>query len=215
MKKDFLKTTLTPIIAAILCIALHRLGYGIAILAMPIILAASAIEYGKGTFGSLGFQRERLKVFDLLVVAPLVAGGLFLLYWFVLVPGAVSLTGQPIDFSAFESYKGNLKAVLSLLLFVWVSAAFGEEILYRGYFMRQFVKFFGEGRISIMLNILILGVIFGSAHSYQGISGMVVAGTTGAIFATIFCFRKYDLWFNVALHGFFDTIAMVLVYRGV
>ena len=215
MKKDFLKRTLTPIAAAILCIILHRLGYGIGVLAMPIILLASAIEFGKGTFGSLGFQRERLKLFDLLVVAPLLAGGLFLLYWFVLMPGAIALTGQTIDFSAFASYQGDLQAVLGLTLFVWISAAFGEEIVYRGYFMRQFKKLFGEGRISIVLNILILGVIFGSAHSYQGISGMIVAGTTGAIFAVIFYFRKDDLWFNIALHGFFDTIAMVLVYRGV
>lgn len=32
--------------------------------------------------------------------------------------------------------------------------------------------------------------------------------------AIVFYIRKYDLWFNIAIHGFFDTIALVLLYKG-
>lgn len=214
MKKDFLKSTVSPIIALTLCCTLYISGYFQVIFATPIILLGSWIEYGKGTFRSLGFQRGNLKALPLLVVAPLVSGMMFILYWYVLIPVVTYLTGQPMDFSLFESYKGNLQAILSIFPFVWISAAFGGEILFRGYLMRQFTKFFGSSKMSVVLNIVILGVIFGWIHSYQGISGQIVTGIIGAMLATIFHLRKDDLWFNVAVHGFFDTIALVLVYLG-
>lgn len=215
MKKDFLKSTVTPAMALILCCILYLTGYFQVLFATLIILLASWIEYGKGTFKSLGFQRSNFKVIQLLIVAPLISGMLFILYLYVLVPGVTYLTGQPMDFSLFEPYKGDLKAILTLLFFVWLSAAFGEEILFRGYLMRQFVKFFGSRRISIVLNIALFGLIFGWVHAYQGISGQIVTGIVGILLAIIFHLRKYDLWFNVAVHGFFDTIALVLIYHGI
>ena len=215
MKKEVLKSTLVPIIALILCAAIYLSGYFLILFVVPLAILASWIEYGKKTFSSLGFQRSRLKARDLLVVAPLIAGGMFLVYLFVLIPGVTYLTGQPMDFSAFEAYEGDLGAVLTLFVFIWISAAFGEEIFFRGYLMRQFIKFFGDGKASIVLNIVLFGVIFGWIHSYQGISGQIVTGIVGIVLATIFHLRKYDLWFNIALHGFFDTIALVLIYQGV
>lgn len=214
MKKDVLKSIVTPAIALILCCMLYLSGYFQVVFAALIILIASWIEYGKSTFKSLGFQRSNLKLLRLLVVAPLISGMMFMLYWYVLIPCVTYLTRQPMDFSLFESYKGNLQAVLSIFPFVWISAAFGEEILFRGYLMRQFTKFFGSSKMSIVLNIVLIGVIFGWIHSYQGVSGQIVTGIIGAILATIFHIRKDDLWFNIAIHGFFDTIALVLIYLG-
>lgn len=212
MIKQSLKSIATPIIALVLCSILYLSGYFQVIFAAPIILVASWIEYGKGTFTSLGFRRSNLKAVPLLVVAPLMAGMMFLLYWYVLIPGITYLTGQAMDFSFFEPYKGNLKAILSILPFVWISAAFGEEILFRGYLMRQFTKFFGSSSISLIINIIIIAVIFGWIHSYQGLSGQIVTGIIGAMLAAVFHLRKSDLWFNVAIHGFFDTIALALIY---
>lgn len=214
MKKDLFKFKATPIIAFILCCILYLSGYFQIIFAVPIILVASGIEYGKDIFKSLGFRRSKLKAIDLLIVAPLLSGALFILYLFVLVPGVTYITGQPMDFSLFEPYQGNLEAILSLLFFVWLSAAFGEEILFRGYLMRQFTKFFGSSTLSLVLNILLFGVIFGWIHGYQGISGQIVTGIVGIILAVIFHVRKDDLWFNIAVHGFFDTIALILIYHG-
>ena len=104
MKKDFLKSTLTPIIALTLCCILYLLGYFQVVFAVSVILLASRIEYGKKTFTSLGFQRSGLKAFQLLVVAPLLAGAILLLYLYVLVPGVTYLTGQPMDFSMMDPY---------------------------------------------------------------------------------------------------------------
>ena len=208
MNKDFLKSKATPVIAVILCYLLYLSGNFQVIFAVPIVLLASWVEHGKGIFKSLGFQRSRRKAFDLLVVAPLVATVMVILYIHVLVPGVTYITGQPMDYSLFEQFDNNIGAIIGLLLFAAVSAGFGEEILFRGYFMRQFTKFFGSSKLSIVLNILFLGVIFGWIHMYQGFSGQIVTGILGMTIATIFHLRKDDLWFAIAVHGFFDLIAL-------
>ncbi|MBG6130843.1 membrane protease YdiL (CAAX protease family) [Aquimarina sp. EL_43] len=214
MNKTSLKTNLTPIITIILFCLLYLSGYFQMITAAFLVLIASAIEYKKDLFKSLGFQRKRLNIKSLLVIAPLLGTTFFLFYYYIMVPSVTYITGQPIDFSVFEPYKGNLPGILNLLVFMWAAAAFGEEIVFRGYLMRQFTKFFGSSNISLVINILLFGFIFGWVHAYQGITGQIVAGITGMLLAIIFHIRKNDLWFNVAVHGFIDTVAFLFIYYG-
>lgn len=214
MNKAFLTTKLTPVIVLIICCVLYLTGYFQIIFAALIVLAASAIEHGKKLFTALGFQRKNINVKSLLIYAPLLGIAIFLCYGYALIPSVTYLTGEPMDFSVFEQYKGNLSASLGLLFFIWISAAFGEEIVFRGYLMRQFTKFFGSGKISLVINILLFGFIFGMIHAYQGISGQILSGIIGMLLAVVFHVRKNDLWFNVALHGFIDTVAVLYIYHG-
>ncbi len=177
-----------------------------------VIIIANYIEYKGKPFSALGFQREKFTFKNIFVLAPLVSLGLFLFYVFVLVPGITKITGTPIDYSGFDQLKGNLPYFLTFLLLVWATAGFGEEIIFRGYFMRQFVKFFGESKISIVLNIILITGFFGFMHSSQGITGQLVTWIVGALLALIFYLRKYDLWFIIAVHGFFNTIALTCIY---
>lgn len=217
MKKITLRQVAIPIITfAIICF----LWFGPVntvlenIIISVIIIIANYIEYKGKPFTALGFQREKLTVKNILVYAPLVAIGLFIFYAFALVPLITKLTGVPIDYSGFDELEGNLSYFLFFLLLVWATAGFGEEIIFRGYFMRQFVKFFGESNISIALNIFIVTGLFGFMHSGQGITGQLVTWFVGALIALIFYLRKYDLWFVIALHGFFNTIALTFFYLG-
>ncbi len=218
MNKITLRQTFTPLITtAIICFLWFgpiRISYIENIIISILIIIANYIEYKGKPFSALGFQREKFTVKNIFVLAPLVALGLFVFYVFALVPGITKLTGAPIDYSSFDQLKGNLPACLIALLLVWVSAGFGEEIIFRGYFMRQFVKFFGDSKVSIVLNIVLFAFLFGFLHSYQGITGQLVTGFVGALIALIFYLRKYDLWFIIAVHGFFDTIALICVYFG-
>ncbi|MBL0684068.1 CPBP family intramembrane glutamic endopeptidase [Aquimarina mytili] len=214
MNKTFLTTKVTPVIAIILCCVLYLSGYFQMIIAALLLLIASVIEYKKNCFKSLGFQRNRINVKSLLIIAPGLGIAIFLFSGYVMMPIVTYLTGQPIDYSEFEIYKGNLPAILGLFVYVWLSAAFAEEIVFRGYLMRQFTKFFGSSKISLVINILLFGFLFGWVHAYQGISGQISTGIIGMILALIFHFRKNDLWFNIAVHGFIDTVALVYMYYG-
>jgi hypothetical protein len=218
MNKITLRQTLIPLITiAFICFMwfgpISRSIVENIIISIVIILA-NYIEYKGKPFLALGFQREKFTFKNIFVLVPIVALGLFTFYVFALVPGITELTGSPIDYSSFDQLKGDLHACLIALLVVWATAGFGEEIIFRGYFMRQFVKFFGESKVSIVLNIVLFACFFGFMHSQQGITGQLVTGIVGALLALIFYLRKYDLWFIIAVHGFFDTIALICIYFG-
>ncbi|SEL52781.1 hypothetical protein SAMN04487910_2726 [Aquimarina amphilecti] len=214
MNKNSLITKLTPIIAVILCCLLYASGYFQMIIAALIFIIASAIEYKKELFSSLGFHGKRTSAKDLLIQAPLLGIVIFFFNGYVLLPSVTYFTGQPIDYSEFEQFVGNLPAILGLFVYMILSAAFAEEIVFRGYLMKQFTKFFGSSKISLVINILLFGFIFGSSHAYQGITGQIVTGTIGMILAIIFHIRKNNLWFNIAVHGFIDTVALIFMYYG-
>jgi membrane protease YdiL (CAAX protease family) len=218
MKTTILRTKLIPILTLILCFIFWKLPLGLdyfeIILSTFLILVASIFEYKKDIFESLGFQNNKLKIKNLLVFAPLLSIALFLLYYFILIPLISNLTGESINFSNFDELKGNPSYILIALLFIWISAAFGEEIVWRGYFMCQFAKFFGNSKLSLTLNIIIFAILFGFMHSYQGITGQIITGIIGLLLAITFHLKKYDLWFNIAVHGFFDTIALIVIYNG-
>ena len=218
MNKITLRQTLIPLTTlAIICFIWFgplQIGMIENIVISILIIIANYIEYKGKLFSALGFQREKFTLKNIFVLAPLVALGLFAFYVFAVVPGMTKLTGVPIDYSSFKQLEGNLPSCLIALLVVWATAGFGEEIIFRGYFMRQFVKFFGESKVSIILNIVLFACFFGFMHSYQGITGQLVAGFVGSLLALIFYLRKYDLWFIIAVHGFFDTFALICIYFG-
>ncbi len=182
------------------------------ILSSLFIFLIGYLEEGKKLFTSLGFKKKNINYKNLLIYAPLTAFIILLIYRFLLVPTVTKFTGVPIDISAFDFLKGNLSGLLGLLGFVWVSAAFGEEIVFRGYLMTRFSKIFGNSNLSVVLNILIISTFFGLIHSYQGITGQILSGITGGIIAIIFHFKKNDLWFVILLHGFIDTYGMLGIY---
>lgn len=218
MNTTTFRTKIIPIVTVILCFVLWKLPLGLdyfeIIIATFIVLIASLLEYRKGLFKSLGFQRKKQTIKNLLLFAPLVSLGLFLLYYLILLPLVSSITGESIDFSSFDDLRGNLIYAIAAVLFIWVSAAFGEEIIWRGYFMKQFARFFGNSKLSVAFNIVLFAILFGFFHSYQGITGQIITGVIGLLLAIIFHIRNHDLWFNVFVHGFFDTICLVFLYNG-
>lgn len=218
MNKFTLKQIVIPLVTlAIICFMyfgpITRTPFENIIISI-IIIIANYIEYKGKPFSALGFQRAKFNSKNLLVLAPLVAIGLFAFYVIAVVPGIEMLTGVPIDYSSMSQLEGNLQVTIVWLLLVWATAGFGEEIIFRGYFMRQFVKFFGDSKISLAINILIFCSLFGYMHMQQGITGQLVAASTGALLSIIFYMRKYDLWFMIMLHGFFNTLGILSFYFG-
>ena len=218
MKTITLKQILIPVFTTAIILFIWfgpiHISYIENIIISVLIIIANCIEYKGKAFSALGFQREKFTFKNIFVFAPLVAFILFAFYVFVLLPGITALTGSPIDYSFFDQLKGNIPACLIAFVLLWATAGFGEEIIFRGYFMRQFVKFFGDSKVSIVLNIVLFACFFGFMHSYQGITGQLISGITGALIALIFYLRKYDLWFVIAVHGFFDTYGLICAYLG-
>ena len=142
---------------------------GIGIL-LTVILIGIAIWQRETSFVAMGFSAPANWLATILW--GLLVGGALSLFSIILVEPLVERwTGVPHDIQIVESVRGNLKALLTWLLVVWVLVAFVEEILYRGFLMTEIIKIIGDGAIAMVGNIFLTSVIFGLSHSYQGKSG--------------------------------------------
>lgn len=179
-----------------------------------VIIVASYIEFDGKPFAAIGFYRKNFNAKNLLLFAPLTAFALFVFYVAALVPAVEMVTGTPIDMSQLAHLEGDLVTSLIWLGIVWATAAFGEEIIFRGFLMRQFIKFFGDSKVSLAINILLICGFFGYMHMQQGLTGQLVAMSTGALLSIIFIKKKYDLWFMMMVHGCFNALGIFSFYFG-
>lgn len=130
----------------------------------------------------------------------------------VVLPIMNRLTGSTIDYSGFANLKGNLGQLVLLIVLSWTLAALGEEIVYRGYIQKLLTNLFGSNLPGLLLTVGISSLLFGLAHSEQGIIG-VVATTIDALFFS-WLKQKFNnnLWAAIFAHGFYNTIGMIVFY---
>lgn len=115
----------------------------------------------------------------------------------------------------FGGIKGNLSEYLYWLIPVtWGSAAFGEEMLFRGFFFTRVLKLVPPTRVWAAAAVVMQAVLFGALHLYLGISGALVAGLLGIVLATVYLLGGRNLWASILLHGLLDSTSMTLIYLG-
>jgi membrane protease YdiL (CAAX protease family) len=129
-----------------------------------------------------------------------------------------SITNQEPNLEAFKAVEGNLTALLIGLVIVWIFAAFGEEMLFRGFLINAFYKilpnYYFNDRIRWGLSLLVTSVLVGFGHAYQGITGMILTCLIGFCFGLIYLNSNRNLWPSILTHGLYDTVAFVMVYSG-
>jgi membrane protease YdiL (CAAX protease family) len=97
----------------------------------------------------------------------------------------------------------------------WSLAAFVEEAAYRGWILTRCAELGGYSRGAWVGGMAVSSALFGLAHAYQGVSGMVATGLTGLLFAGIYLATGRNLWAAIIAHGSLDTTGFVLMYFGV
>lgn len=117
-----------------------------------------------------------------------------------------------IDLSSFDGLRGNFVNYVVFILFMWVVAGFGEEFLYRGFFMKQFAIILGNTNRTWFISALVISTLFGIAHLYQGISGVIAAGLAGFCLSLIFYKNRENLILAMLVHGFYDMIGITLIF---
>ncbi len=122
----------------------------------------------------------------------------------------------PLDVAYIRSsIEGDtLSWIVWMLLVVWGSAAFGEELLSRGFVMDRLWTAAGRGRAGLAVAALLQAAIFGALHAVQGPTGVVLTGFIGLVFAGIYFASGRNLWAPILAHGAADTISLTLIYAG-
>ena len=123
----------------------------------------------------------------------------------------------PLDVAYIrESLEGNtLVWLLWLAIVVWGTAAFGEELLSRGFVLDRLRIACGGGNVALVLAMLGQAALFGWLHAIQGPSGIVLTAWIGLVFAGIWLASGRNLWAPILAHGAADTISLTLIYAGV
>lgn len=117
-----------------------------------------------------------------------------------------------VDLSSIEEIRGDFTSYFILMIIMWVFAAFGEEFLFSGYYMKHLAELLGNTNKSWLISVIILSVYFGVSHNYQGTTGMIAIALSSIIFFFTFYKNRKNLALLVFAHGFYDTIGLTLIY---
>ena len=140
--------------------------------------------------------------------------GIELMELFLTQPLLVKLFHKMPDLSALNGLRGNWKLLLLGLALTWTLAAFGEEMVYRGYMMNRVAGLFRNPKVAWTISLIVVNFVFGLAHIGQGITGQVENMIDGALLGVIFLATGCNLWAAIIAHGLTDTIDIVLLYLG-
>lgn len=133
----------------------------------------------------------------------------------VLVTVLAASTGLKPDLSDFDQLRGNTAVLIVGLLLVWTTAAFGEELLFRGFIMHTLQRLSKPrcGEVAAWLwAILVTALFFGAGHAYQGLAGGILTGLIGIGFTATFFAMRRNLWGAILTHGVYDSVGFVAVY---
>ena len=130
----------------------------------------------------------------------------------LLAPVFENLFGGQPDISSLDGIRGNFINYIILIIFMWVVAAFGEEFVYRGLLVKRLGSLLGNTNSAMWAAVICSSILFGMAHKYQGLSGMINTGLVGFVFGVIFMKSKNKLWLTIITHGVYDVIGITLIY---
>lgn len=142
-----------------------------------------------------------------------IGAGLQLFSVAILDPLLERLTGEAVDLSNFDSLRGDPALLLTWLAIVWLFVVWVEEIVFRGFLVRE-LSLALPGARSESAYVLLSAVAFGLVHWYQGISGVLSTGIVGGALALCYLRSGWNLWMPVLTHGFINTVGLGLIYLG-
>ncbi|KGO95142.1 CPBP family intramembrane glutamic endopeptidase [Flavobacterium subsaxonicum] len=204
LNNKFAALTLIAVSFGLIFVPLAKFPIKFMIITALVLLFAFLQE---GSLRGLNFKRLRLQEVIIIIVSYL---GLELLMDFAIQPLVSKIFNEPADYTAFDFIKGDTQSYYKYLLYMWISAAVGEEVLFRGFMTLQLRKIVGERKLVI---VLITAVLFALPHLYQGLSGLVMTFLFGLAFGFLYL-RFNNIWINIIVHGLIDSLFLTLAYFG-
>lgn len=182
---------------------------------VPILVALGLLSIRLRNGGLSAMGLERPVSWRRIVIIALAAAALrHLVGELVILPLASRFWPTPALPEEAEAIVGNLGMALLALLFVWVFAAFGEEIAYRGYLLTRAAEVVGRSAAAYLVGMVVVAILFGYGHYSNGLSGVVDSGFAGLVLGAAYLLAGRNLWASILAHGFIDTFAVVVVYLG-
>lgn len=110
------------------------------------------------------------------------------IFWLVIL-GVLTALSYSLHFNGTEAASFLMPQTLREMI-LWVvlavTAGFCEELVFRGYLQRQCLALTQNVAAAVILQ----GLIFGTAHAYQGARGVIVISVYGMMFGALAAMRK-------------------------
>ena len=203
--KYFVKETNTGKIIS----GISIISFGLASVVIGALLVLIWKRITSATFKSLGLYKPSsvIKTISIGIVSGILLK-LFSISVFMPAIGYVSGSMETFDF-----LRSNLINAFLMCLYVIVTAGFSEEIVFRGFFFRQFESWFGENLQTKIAMITVGSLLFGIPHIYQGYHGAINAVVIGVFYGTMFLLNKKNLWLVMISHTAYDFLAIFLIFN--
>jgi membrane protease YdiL (CAAX protease family) len=179
-------------------------------LVLLLLLASQSLWIRRLSWSDLGLRRPTA-VWRTLGQAAVAATAILIAVRTLIVPFAVRITGVPLDLSALIE-PGDVRALAVRLGQAWSLAAFGEEMVFRGYLMHRVVNLVGETRLGWTVALVSSSALFGLAHRYQGWAGVIATASIGALMGLLYLYGRRNLWIVITCHALVDTVALLAIY---
>ena len=122
------------------------------------------------------------------------------------------LSKSPQDLSSYQEAMTPWR-LLGWIVIAWTTAGFGEEVIWRGFYMKQIARLFGDQKSSSWVIGLVLSSIgFGLAHFHQGLGGMLGNGFVGLVYGIFYLRSGRNLWVPIIAHGLTGSISFIFLY---
>jgi membrane protease YdiL (CAAX protease family) len=135
--------------------------------------------------------------------------------FFVENPVLHRLTGHYPDLDVFSDLVGNIRLLAILIALNLILAAFGEEMVWRGYVLPRIADLLGDTRLAWAAALLVVNAAFGLAHLYQGESGIVQAAVQGVLLGLLYLATGRNLLAPIAAHFTANNCDFIAIYLGV
>lgn len=204
---------LIEMLIVLICVALTALR----LLPTPtiplFILGWLSLRHRRSSWRALGLKRPVSWIRTLLI-----AGAVAFIYQalsiFIMIPLLHQITGEAIDLTQFAAVRNNLPIFLVGILLSWTLAAFGEELVFRGYLLNRLAGLFISRPIGQIVGLLVSALLFGLGHSYQGQVGAMENFLVGLLLGIVYLSSSNNLWLPIFAHGLIDTIGFTLLFFG-
>ena len=177
------------------------------------VLGFISMRLRDGGWFAMGFKRPA-SWRRILLIALVAAILRILLGQFLIEPVTGLLWPKPSPPALANEITRNVKIAFVGLLLVWTFAAFGEEIVYRGYLLTRAADVGKRSELAYWIGILLVSILFGYGHYYKGAAGVIDSGVAGVILGSAYMLAGRNLWASIFAHGFIDTFAVIDAFFG-
>lgn len=104
-----------------------------------------------------------------------------------------------------QELKGNAGLVVQRVVISLLVVGFVEEFIFRGFVMSRLAGIFGGANWAWGLALVAQAALFGAAHGYQQLYGMLLTGAIGLLLGLVYLLSARNLWIPIIGHGVYDA----------